>query len=297
MRPEQGLLGLRKGLGVYANLRPVWTVPALMRSSALRPEVLDGVDLVVIRELTGGIYFGQPSERRTTARGREAVDTCAYTEAEIARLVRAGFALARQRRKKITSVDKANVMTTSRLWREVATEIAREHPDVAFENVLVDAMAMHLLRRPREPLVGRGDHPHIHRHRLFAAHPLDHTCFQDPQQLALEGQSQSSNLIQKQGSTVRRFDMTGAGFMCIRERALFVAKQLRLDQAFRKSSTVYADKGLVASRAGGDDGLRHQLFPGSTLSANQYIDVALGHATDRVINQPHGITAADQLAK
>ena len=150
VRPEQGLLGLRKGLSVYANLRPVWTVPALMRSSALRPEVLDGVDLVVIRELTGGIYFGQPSERRTTPQGREAIDTCLYTEVEVARLVRAGFALARQRRKKITSVDKANVMSTSRLWREVATEIAREYPDVAFENVLVDAMAMHLIRRPRD---------------------------------------------------------------------------------------------------------------------------------------------------
>ena len=150
VRPEQGLLGLRKGLGVYANLRPVWTVPALMRSSALRPEMLEGVDLVVIRELTGGIYFGQPSERRTTPKGREAIDTCLYTEAEVARLVRAGFALARQRRKKITSVDKANVMATSRLWREVATEVAREYPDVAFENVLVDAMAMHLIRRPRD---------------------------------------------------------------------------------------------------------------------------------------------------
>jgi 3-isopropylmalate dehydrogenase len=150
VRPEQGLLGLRKGMGVYANLRPVWTVPSLVRASALKPEVLEGVDLVVIRELTGGIYFGQPSERRTTAAGREAVDTCLYTEAEVARLVRAGFVLARQRRKKITSVDKANVMSTSRLWREVATEIAREFPDVAFENVLVDAMAMHLIRRPRD---------------------------------------------------------------------------------------------------------------------------------------------------
>jgi 3-isopropylmalate dehydrogenase len=150
VRPEQGLLGLRKALGVYANLRPVWTVPALVRSSTLRPEVLEGVDLVVIRELTGGIYFGKPSERRTTAAGREAVDTCTYTEAEVARLVRAGFALARQRRKKVTSVDKANVMSTSRLWREVATEVAREHPEVAFEHVLVDAMAMHLIRRPRD---------------------------------------------------------------------------------------------------------------------------------------------------
>ena len=150
VRPEQGLLALRKGLGVYANLRPVWTVASLLGASALRPEVLEGVDLVVIRELTGGIYFGQPSERRTGPHGREAIDTCLYDEREIARLVRAGFALARQRRKKVTSVDKANVMSTSRLWREVATEVAREHPDVAFEHVLVDAMAMHLIRRPRD---------------------------------------------------------------------------------------------------------------------------------------------------
>jgi len=150
VRPEQGLLALRKALGVYANLRPVWTVPALMRSSALKPEVLEGVDLVVIRELTGGLYFGQPSERRDTGHGREAIDTCFYTEGEIARLVRAGFVLARQRRKKVTSVDKANVMSTSRLWREVATEVAQEFPDVQFENVLVDAMAMHLIRRPRD---------------------------------------------------------------------------------------------------------------------------------------------------
>jgi 3-isopropylmalate dehydrogenase len=125
-------------------------VPSLLRSSALRPEVLEGVDLVVIRELTGGIYFGQPSERRTGPRGREAVDTCLYTEEEVARLVRSGFALARQRRKLVTSVDKANVMSTSRLWREVATEVAREYPDVRFEHVLVDAMAMHLIRRPRD---------------------------------------------------------------------------------------------------------------------------------------------------
>src|SRR6185369_5133326 len=110
----------------------------------------DGVDLVVIRELTGGIYFGQPSERRDTGHGREAIDTCFYTEGEIARLVRAGFVLARQRRKKVTSVDKANVMSTSRLWREVAAEVAQQFPDVQFENVLVDAMAMHLIRRPRE---------------------------------------------------------------------------------------------------------------------------------------------------
>ena len=150
VRPEQGLLALRKGLGVYANLRPVWTVPELIDASPLRRHVLEGVDLVVIRELTGGIYFGQPSERRTTPAGREAVDTCVYTEQEIARLLHAAFALARTRRKKLASVDKANVLSTSRLWREVAQEVAREYPDVSCEHVLVDAMAMHLIRRPRD---------------------------------------------------------------------------------------------------------------------------------------------------
>ena len=150
VRPEQGLLGLRKGLGVYANLRPVWTIPSLIDSSTLKREVLDGVDLVVVRELTGGIYFGKPSERRTTAAGREAVDTMVYSEDEIARLMRASFALARQRRKKLASVDKANVLSSSRLWREVAHEVKREFPDVEYQDVLVDAMAMHLIRRPRD---------------------------------------------------------------------------------------------------------------------------------------------------
>ncbi len=127
-------------------------VPALLdavdRSSA---EVLDGVDLVVVRELTGGIYFGQPSERRTGAAGREAVDTCVYTEDEIARVLHAAFALARQRRKQVTSVDKANILSTSRLWREVATRGgARSIRTSRTEDVLVDAMAMHLIRRPRD---------------------------------------------------------------------------------------------------------------------------------------------------
>jgi 3-isopropylmalate dehydrogenase len=150
VRPEQALLGLRKALGLYANLRPVWTVPSLIGSSTLRPEVLDGVDLVVVRELTGGIYFGKPSERRGTAPNREAVDTLTYTEEEISRVLHAGFALARQRRKKLTSVDKANVMSSSRLWREIANEVRREYDDVQYEDVLVDAMAMHLIRRPKD---------------------------------------------------------------------------------------------------------------------------------------------------
>jgi 3-isopropylmalate dehydrogenase len=150
VRPEQALLGLRKGLGVYANLRPVWTVPELIPASPLRREILDGVDLVVVRELTGGIYYGKPSERRVGAAGREAVDTLAYTEEEIARLLHAAFALARQRRRRLTSVDKANILASSRLWREIAHEVARAYPEVAYEDVLVDAMAMHLIRRPRD---------------------------------------------------------------------------------------------------------------------------------------------------
>jgi len=148
VRPEQALLGLRKGLGLFANLRPVKVVPALLGASPLRPEILRSVDLVVVRELTGGIYFGKPSERRTGPEGREAVDTLVYTEQEIARLLRAAFDLASTRRRRLASVDKANILASSRLWREIAGEVARDYPDVAFENVLVDAMAMHLLRRP-----------------------------------------------------------------------------------------------------------------------------------------------------
>ena len=135
---------------MFANLRPVKTVKELIGSSPLRPEVVTGVDLVVIRELTGGIYYGKPSERRTGAAGREAVDTCFYTEAEVERVLRYGFELARERRRRLTSVDKANVMASSRLWREIATELSAEFKDVTFENQLVDSMAMHLIRRPRD---------------------------------------------------------------------------------------------------------------------------------------------------
>jgi 3-isopropylmalate dehydrogenase len=149
-RPEQGLLGLRKLLGLFANLRPVKTFKELMGAAPLKPEVISGVDMIVIRELTGGIYYGKPSERRAGKDGREAVDTCFYSEAEIARVMKFGFELARNRRKKLTSVDKANVMSTSRLWREVATEIAADYKDVAFESQLVDSMAMHLMRRPKD---------------------------------------------------------------------------------------------------------------------------------------------------
>jgi 3-isopropylmalate dehydrogenase len=150
VRPEQALFALRRGLGLFANLRPVRVQPELVDASTLKRSVVEGVDLVVVRELTGGIYFGQPSERRDGPNGREAIDTMPYHEGEVRRLMKAAFELARLRRRKVASVDKANVLSTSRLWREVAGEVAKEYPDVAFEHVLVDAMAMHLIRRPRD---------------------------------------------------------------------------------------------------------------------------------------------------
>ncbi len=150
VRPEQAILALRKELDLFANLRPVRVSRHLLDSSTLKREVLEGVDLVVVRELTSGVYYGRPSERREGVRGREAVDTIFYAEDEVARLMRLAFELARKRRKKVTSVDKANVLSTSRLWREVAHEVAREYPDVQHEDVLVDAMSMHLIRRPRD---------------------------------------------------------------------------------------------------------------------------------------------------
>jgi 3-isopropylmalate dehydrogenase len=146
VRPEQGLLDLRAAMGVYANVRPVQTHPALEASSPLRPERLKGVDILVIRELTGGIYFG---EKRRTA--DSASDLCTYHRHEIERLLRMGADMARGRRKKVTSVDKANVLETSRLWRSIANELfAREFPDVQLEHLLVDAAAMHLLSRPAD---------------------------------------------------------------------------------------------------------------------------------------------------
>jgi 3-isopropylmalate dehydrogenase len=145
-RPETGLLRLRKELGVYANLRPVKVHPALSGASTLKPEVLAGVDLMFVRELTGGIYFGDKTRDATRA-----TDTCVYTAAEIERIVRTAARLARARRRRLTSIDKANVLETSRLWRAVTTELmAREFPDVALEHSLVDAAAMHLIHRPRD---------------------------------------------------------------------------------------------------------------------------------------------------
>jgi len=163
VRPEQALFTLRGGLGLYANLRPVSVHPALVPSSPLRAELLAGVDLLIVRELTGGLYFGARREasatgaggrpagaggRPTGAGGRSAEDSLPYSEAEIARVARLAFELARGRRRKLASVDKANVLATSRLWRTVVTELAGDYPDVALEHRLVDACAMQLVRSP-----------------------------------------------------------------------------------------------------------------------------------------------------
>jgi 3-isopropylmalate dehydrogenase len=150
VRPEQGLLALRSGLGLFANLRPVKVYPALASASTLKPEVVAGVDLVIVRELTGGLYFGKPQGETGEAPNRAAVDTMAYTEGEIARLMRVAFDLARGRRKKLASADKANVLASSRLWRTVAHEVAAEYPDIRYEDVLADACAMYLVRRPAD---------------------------------------------------------------------------------------------------------------------------------------------------
>ena len=145
-RPEQGLLGLRKALGLFANLRPVQILPALIDASPLRPERLAGVDIMVVRELTGGIYFGRKERTPTSA-----IDTCEYTTEEIERVCRVAARLAQSRRGKITSVDKSNVLETSRLWRETATRIFRdEFADLEVEHLLVDAAAMHLFSRPAD---------------------------------------------------------------------------------------------------------------------------------------------------
>jgi 3-isopropylmalate dehydrogenase len=146
VRPETGLLGLRKALGTFANLRPVTIHPALRGASTLRPEVLEGVDLMFVRELTGGIYFGAK-----TRDANQATDLCTYTVVEVERVTRVACRLARGRRSKVTSIDKANVLETSRLWREVCQRVvSQEFPDIQLEHMLVDAAAMHLIRRPRD---------------------------------------------------------------------------------------------------------------------------------------------------
>jgi 3-isopropylmalate dehydrogenase len=153
VRPEQGLLGLRKALDLFGNLRPVQPHPDLAGASPLKPERLQGVDLLVVRELTGDVYFGEPRLRRKVRRGpgieeEQAIDTMSYTEGEVSRVARLAFELARRRGKKVTSVDKANVLESSRLWRQVVTRVSRDYPDVALEHLLVDAAAMYLVTRP-----------------------------------------------------------------------------------------------------------------------------------------------------
>ena len=144
VRPEDGLLGIRKELRLFANLRPVKVIPQLMGASPLKPAILEGVDFIVIRELTGGLYFGKPKRRWKTKSGnRRGIDAMAYTEEEIVRVLRVGFELARGRRKHLTSVDKANVLESSRLWREIAQEMALEYPDVTVEHMLVDIYHHH----------------------------------------------------------------------------------------------------------------------------------------------------------
>lgn len=150
VRPEQALFALRGGLGLYANLRPVTVHPALIAASPLRPELLAGVDMIIVRELTGGVYFGSREEPSGKAGARSALDTMPYHEREISRIVRLAFELARGRRGHVTSVDKANVLATSRLWRTVADEVARDYPDVTMTHQLVDSCAMLLVRRPAD---------------------------------------------------------------------------------------------------------------------------------------------------
>jgi len=142
-RPEQGLLGLRKGLGLFANMRPVRPSPALAAASPLRPEVIDGTDLLVVRELTGGIYFGEKTRTDDSAS-----DQCIYTTAEVERIARIGFEAAARRRGHVTSVDKANILETSRLWREVVSGLAADYPEVELDHLLVDNAAMQLVANP-----------------------------------------------------------------------------------------------------------------------------------------------------
>jgi 3-isopropylmalate dehydrogenase len=147
-RPERGLLALRKGLGVFANLRPVKVHPALIDSSPLKPEKLQGVDIIVVRELTGGLYFGQPKMREMKDGRERAVDTLEYYDYEICRVLELAFNLARGRKKKVSSVDKANVLESSRLWRQLATQVGRDNPDVELEHVIVDTASMRLITGP-----------------------------------------------------------------------------------------------------------------------------------------------------
>jgi len=148
VRPEQGLLAIRKGLGLYANLRPVRGYAELLDASPLKRELVEGVDLLCVRELTGGVYFGERKEPNGTADDSSAHDTMAYTGGEVRRVVELAYKIAAGRRKKVTSVDKANVLASSRLWRGVATEVAAKNPDIEIEHQLVDSCAMRLVTDP-----------------------------------------------------------------------------------------------------------------------------------------------------
>ena len=148
IRPEAGLLRLRRELGAFANLRPARLYPALIDASPLKPHVIENTDLLIVRELLGGLYFGEPRGERDSAGIREAINTMRYSEPEIERIARVAFDLARLRRRKVTSVDKANVLESSRLWREVVIRIASEYPDVNLEHQYVDSCAMALVARP-----------------------------------------------------------------------------------------------------------------------------------------------------
>jgi len=147
-RPERGLLALRRGLGVFANLRPVKVHPALVDSSPLKPEKLRGVDILVVRELTGGLYFGWPKGREVKDGRERAVDTLEYYDYEVKRVMELAFKLAKGRKKKVTSVDKANVLESSRLWRQIATQVGKENADVELEHMLVDTASMKLITAP-----------------------------------------------------------------------------------------------------------------------------------------------------
>jgi 3-isopropylmalate dehydrogenase len=148
LRPERGLLRLRQELGVFANLRPAICFAALEDSSPLRPSLVHGTDILIVRELLGGLYFGQPRSIQGEVGRRQAVDTMSYGEAEIERIARVAFALARSRRRKVTSVDKANVLDCSRLWREVVSRVAKDYPDISLSHLYVDSAAMALVSRP-----------------------------------------------------------------------------------------------------------------------------------------------------
>jgi 3-isopropylmalate dehydrogenase len=150
-RPEKGLLGLRSGLGLFANLRPAILYPQLAGASTLKPEVVSGLDILIVRELTGGIYFGQPRGVHTRADGeRVGVNTLTYSEPEIRRICRVAFDIARKRQRRVCSVDKANVLECTELWRQVATEVGAEYPDVELTHMYVDNAAMQLVRRPKQ---------------------------------------------------------------------------------------------------------------------------------------------------